>query len=282
MPILVPSNNPLNTPTIDIAQPTAIGGLLPNPTMWASNAPYVQQQLIAVLIDYPGIYDYLPNSEQWIASLKALVEVQTIKIDGLQSNLTVDVDGPPIGNAGEKLNVITKVSRSVSAPVHTWHEVYGLSYTKFWTDHIRLVESDPDLMFPGITAEPLYISAGSPPLTPDMTSFSVLYFEPDPTMTYPTKAWLVTNMQALSNGDLYKGVKEKGGSNSTSELSIEFTALTQIGKGVDIIAANYLKTIKLTDLRPLELQTFTNGIDPNVSAISAGLAEQVSAAVLQG
>lgn len=276
MPVLIPDPN--RTPIVDITT-GGQNGILQSPFQWTSNAPYVRQKIIAVLITAPYLMQYMDAPDFQLAALKSLIELMAIKIDGLQSTVSWDYDGPVVGHAGESFKSVIKAMRTPSAPSHEWPDKYGMAVTRYWTEYGRQIISDPDLQVPGIVASPAYINAGSPPILPDQQTMTVLYIEPDVTLTQVTNAWLCTNMQPLSGGEII-GKREMGGSNETPTVTIEFTALTQIGKAVNILANQYLATLNLTDLRPLELSPYANGIDPNVQAAAAGIAESVSASVL--
>jgi len=278
MPVLIPSNDPLRTPTLDIGT-GGQNGILTSPYQWTSSALYVRQKIMAVLIDAPAAMEFMENPDAQLAALKSLIELLPQTIDGLNSSVTWDYDGPAVGNAGEKFEAVIKASRAASAPSFTWADKYGMALTRYWTEYGRMLISDPDMQVPGIVASTNYVSAGSPPILPEMQSMTVLFFEPDVTMTNVTNAWLCTNMMPKSAGDII-GKREIGGSNETPNFTIEFTALTIIGKAVNILAKNYLSTLKLTDLRPLELYAYTDGVDPTVAQAATGLAEEISNAVM--
>jgi len=281
MPVLIPTQtNPeaLRTPVLDLS----VGGqqgILQNPLQWTSSAPYVRQKIFAILVSAPGLIKFMPNYQQQIAALKSLVELMPQRIDGLASGLTWDYDGPLVGHAGEKFVAPIKGSRAVSAPVFEWSDKYGMAVTRFWTEYGRMLILDPDLGVPGIVAAPAYISAKSPPILPEQQTMTILFVEPDVTMTHVTNAWLVTNMMPLTGGDII-GKREMGMSGEVPTVTIEFTALTQIGKAVNILSQNYLNSLKLQDMRPLELKGYTQAISADIKAVAIGLAAEVSAAVL--
>lgn len=278
MPVFVPSPTDGRTPALDLSM-GGQQGILQNPLQWTSSAPYVRQKTIALLITPPALIKYMPNQANQIAALKSLIELMPQTINGLQSGLTWDYEGPAVGHAGEKMEAPVKASRAVSAPAFEWSDKYGMAITRFWTEYGRQLIMDPDLGFPAISSSSAYVSAGSPPILPDQQAMTVLFVEPDLTMTNVTNAWLSTNMMPRTGGDII-GKREMGGTNEIPTVSIEFTALTMIGKAVNTLALNYLKTLKLADLRPLELQGYAAAIDPSITAVAAGLAASVSAAVL--
>lgn len=278
MPVLPRSSNDIRTPTNDITFGGQNGYLINPQQLILGNTPYVRQQIRAVLITAPGAMAFMENPQYQYTALKSLIELRSQKIDGLKSDITNDFDGFNYGNAGEKLEAVTKSSRAVSTPSHEWAVTYGMAEIRWWAEYSRLLILDPDLQAPGIIYSPAFINAGLPYLA-NMYTFTTLYYEPDPTFTYPTNAWLCTNMQPREVSGII-GKAEKGGGSSIEPLNIEFTSATLIGEGVYNLAKAYMDGINLQNLRPLALQPYVNGIDPNVSAAVIGLASEVDAAVI--
>lgn len=256
----------------------AIGGqqgMMQDPHEWTSSANYVRQRILPVLISGPALLKYMSNPAQQLAALKSLMELMAQKIDGLNSSVTWDYDGPLVGNAGEKFESAIKASRAVSAPAYTWAEKYGMAVTRYWTEYGRQLILDPDLGFPGIVSSPSYKAAGSPPILPEQQSIMMLFIEPDITLTSVTNAWLCSNMQPRSAGDIM-GSREMGMTGEIKEVAIEFTAFTEIGKAVNTLANKYLDSLKLGDLRPLDLDGFLNKPSAEINNAAIKLSEEVT------
>jgi len=267
----------IRTPMIDLA----IGGqngVMLSPHQWVSAANYVRQKLRAVLISAPEGIRFLPDAAHQYAALKSLIELMPQSIDGLTSNVDWTYDGHQVGHAGEKMEAATHATRNVSAPSFTWAEKYGLAIARFWTEYGRMLIMDPDLTHPGIIAQPAYIAAGSPAWLPNMYTMTVLFFEPDVTFTNPTSAWLCTNMQPRTGGEI-TGKMEVNSANDVVTQTIEFTALTLQSSPVIELASQYLRSLKLTDMRPFDLRPYADVIDPEVRAAAEGLASQITNAV---
>lgn len=278
MAILNPSSDPTRAPMTDLS----IGGqngIIQNPYQWTALSNYTRQKLIAVLITAPTGIHYLENSTQLVAALKSLIEIMPTKISGLNSSVTWEYDGQIVGNAGEKMESAIGASRAVSAPAFEWPEKQGMAIARFWTYLGSKLILDPDTRHPGLISEPGYIAANQPTILPEMQAFTVLFIEPDLSLTYPVNAWLSTNMQPRSGGDI-TGVLEMAANVEISTVPIEFTAMTLIGKGVNIMARNYLQSLKLTDIRPLELKPYYDKVDANVDAAASGFANEISIAVM--
>jgi hypothetical protein len=279
MSLLTPSSDTLRVPALDLAE-GGQNGILQSPFQWTSNANYVRSnKLLAVLVQAPGLIKYMNNPEGQLASLKSLIQLLPQSIDGLNSSVTWEYDGPAVGHAGEKFEAAVKATRATSAPNFTWNEKYGQAITRFWTEYGLQIILDPDLGTPGIVSSPAYIAANSPAILPELQAMTVLFIDHDITMTNVVNSWLCTNMMPRSAGEIV-GKREMGSSGEIVQVSVEFTAFTLVGKAVNSLAKNYLNSLKLTDMRPLELKPYFEAISPDVSNVDIGLAEQLSSAVL--
>ena len=246
-------------------------GAMTSPHQWQSNANYVRQQLIAVLVAAPIAMRWVPDQKAQIAALKSLIEVMPKRIEGLNSTVTWEFAETPVGNAGEMFESVINATRERSIPAFAWDDKHGQAVAKFWNTYGHLFMMDPDLSKPGIVASQPYIDAGSPPLLPEHMTFTTLFIEPDETMTNPINAWLCTNMMPKTSGEII-GRREMAAANEVPEVSIEMTALTLTGKAVLRQAKAYLDSLQLTDLRPTELKSFTDGIDTNAQGITPDVA----------
>lgn len=278
-------NTPAESGTLSQAMNLTKGGqngIMPAHHEYNSSAGYVPEPLIAVLVTAPRAVKYLPDPERYVATLKELTEVTAKRIEGLNSTITNEFSEIRVGNAGEVLEQATGSQRARSTPSFTWDERFGQAIVRFWTEHSRLFVMDPDLGKPGIIAESKYIEAGSPPLLPEDLTYSVMYLEPDATLTQVVKAWLCANHQPKSGGELV-GRRELGVAKAIPEVTIEFTALTAIGNAVNVMAKAYLKSLRLEDLRPMDMKLFNENLDkddkgiaPDVAAAKDGYASKIS------
>lgn len=280
MAVLLESVDPLvqgRTRMLDMREGGQNGAMLV-PQEWISNAGYMKQKVIAVLLTAPGAVQYMDNPDVIVASLKALVENMPLSITGLQSGIDWEYNETPVGNAGEQFETVAKANRARSTPSFRWSERYASSIQRFWTELGRLCVMDPDLSFPGIVAKPKYTQAGSPPILPDMQSMCVLFIEPDETMTNVTHCWLCANMMPKSGGEI-NGSREIAGSAEIPEVNIDFTAFTMTGAAVAEQAKAYLASLNLANLRPTELKPFVTGASADVQAAQTGFKQKIDAAV---
>jgi hypothetical protein len=64
-------------------------GIAPQLNQYISNQSYVSRNLICILIEAPLGFKDLPNPEYWIETLRSLVELHAVSIEGLDQTLNV-------------------------------------------------------------------------------------------------------------------------------------------------------------------------------------------------
>lgn len=262
-----------NAPMVDVSLPGAgQQGFMPNYEGYVSNAAYVKRNLIAVLVEAPRGFQDLPNPQKWIDTLKSLIELQSKSIEGLQNTLETEWAENAVGGAGEMQEDIANVTRSRSQPTHVWTEKYGKAINAFLSGWITGLLMDPNTKVPTVMA-----STGSKPsdLLPDYTGATILYFEPDPTHTKIVSAWLSTNRHPKTAGEV-TGRRDLTAAGESVDYSVEFTALTQVGAGVNAFAQSILDSMNLTGVNPNMKQAFVQKLSEDVSASQNGYSEQIN------
>ena len=239
-------------------------GLKRDNANWPSNTIYTKQKLIPVMLRAPGAFRWLPDGEDRVKILRALMETHSKSITGLNSSLTVDVGETPV-NQNEFMQTVTKVTRERSAPVHVFSEVYGKAITTFFKDWIQELLQDPESGHPGIAGRAEYIAAGSPPLLADMISMSMLYYEPNPERSaIQGEAYMTVNMFPLGITD--EAQRVIGEANELLDVEISFSALTSVGEAVKIFAANHLAALNKEGVAVNALALAEAEIAPDVQA----------------
>src|SRR5690606_4997197 len=84
-------------------------GYTPDYAALVSSAPYVKRNLVARLIEAPRGFNLLPNGQDYINILKALIELHPRTIEGIQSGLTADFASVPVGGGGEEQEIVSNV-----------------------------------------------------------------------------------------------------------------------------------------------------------------------------
>lgn len=254
-------------------------GLTRAPHQWVSGHSHVRQKLFATLISAPSGYQWMEDTEKRIATLKALIEVLPLTIEGLTSTITWEFSETPVGNSGEMHETVIDAKRARSVPSFTWSEKAGEAIAKFFTENGILLQMDPETGYPGIISAPKYIEAGSPTILGEHQSMMVLYYEADATLTNITNAWLVSNQMMKSGGEIL-GKREIAGAGEVPTVSIEFTGMTLSNSHVVKMAKEHLATLKLEDLRPDDLKPYTSEISADVKAATSGLASKITDSVV--
>lgn len=247
-------------------------GYTPDLTQWVSNQSYVRRNLICVLIEAPTGFGLLPNPEYWVGTLRALVELHALSITGLNGGLKVEVaDTSPVGGAGEMHQDFTNVTRDRSTPVFRWNEKYGMPIFNFLQGWIS------GLMMDANSKVATVATTGSRPadMLADVYSATMLFIEPDTTHTKVVKSWLCTNMWPHGTGD-FTGQRELQQAGEPVNIDVEFSAISQVGIGVDAFAQTILDSMSITGANPHNRPAFANAISADVAATTTGYKENIS------
>lgn len=239
---------------------------------YVSNSSYVKRNLVAVLIEAPTGFQLLQDSAYWVETLKALVELHPKSIEGLQSTLTVEHIENAVGGSGEMQQDVSNVTRARSTPTFTWNEKYGKPISTFLNGWVTNLIMDP------ITKYPAVVSNGTVELSdllPDFNGMTVLFFEPDPTFTKITEAWLCTNMRPNGTVAEITGRRDLTAAGEGADYSVEFTALTQVGEGVRKFAETILNNMVKEGLNPNQSNAFIENIHADVDTDSNGYSNQL-------
>jgi len=261
---------------VDVSQrESGQNGFTPSLNGYVSNAAYIRKNLIAVLVEAPSGFQYLPNPDLWVATLKSMIELHPNSIEGLNSTLTVENAEEAVGGAGEMQETATNVTRERSEPVFNWTEKYGGVFKAMLKGWIVNLIMDPNTKVPNIMT-----SNGEVPteLLPDFSSMTVMFIEPDPTFKRVVHAWLSTNMRPKTSGEII-GSRDLRAAGEIQELSVAFTALTQEGDGVNKLAQTYLDEMTLGGLNPSEIPAMVQEIQQDVLKADSGLQDQANAMV---
>lgn len=257
-------------PMVNLAQGGQFG-FQTNIPAYISNTAYVRRNMIVKVLEGPRGFQDLPEPALWYAALKTLIELEPKSVEGLQMGLTVSVAETAFGGAGEMQEDPTNVERQRSNPSFSYTERYGRSINLFFSQWITELIMDPTTKFPGV------VTRGKRPadLLPDYYSMTVLFIETDPTGLYVDKAWLCTNMYPKSDGPV-EGRRDQTSAGSTVEMSIEFTALSQVGIGVNQLAQRFLNEMTLTGNSPNVRPAFIDKVSSDILASSNGYAERIA------
>lgn len=248
-------------------------GYSPDLTEWVSNQAYVRRNLICLLVEPPKGFQYLPNPEQWVATLRSLVELHPISIDGLNAGLDVETTETPVGGAGQMHEDFVDVKETRSQPTFKWNEKYGMpvaSFLRGWITHLMM---DPATKFANIAT-----NSGARPtdMLADMYAMTCAFIEPDPTHTKVVKSWLVTNMWPKGTGEI-SGRRDLTAQGESVTYDVQFTGISQFGLGVDAFSQRLLDGINITGANPYNRNAFVDKISAEVLATRKGYENNVEA-----
>lgn len=247
-------------------------GYAPDLTEWVSNQAYVKKNLICVLVEAPRGFQYLPNPAAWIGTLRSLVELHALSIEGLNAGLEVEVTETPVGGAGQVHEDFTDVKETRSQPVFKFSEKYGMPVANFLRGWITNLMMDPYTKVASVAA----LSGQKPTdMLADQYSATMLFIEPDPLHSKVVKSWLGTNMYPKGTGEI-TGRRDLTTAAEATTYDINFTGIFQFGLGVDAFAQKVLDGMSLVGANPYNRAAFINDISADVAAMKKGYGNNIS------
>ena len=236
-------------------------GWSPNLVEWQSNQAYVSRPLHCILLEAPRMFKVMPDSDKWIASLKALFEMHAYAIEGFNAELKVETDTHDVGGGGEKQHEVVNVTRETSTPKFTFIEKYGRPIQTLLDYWIRYGLMDPETKFALLGTMG---SSDVKDMLADWYSATCLFIVPDPLHKTVDKAWLTTNMFPTSTGQI-TGKRDLKSGQELLTLDIEFPGISQYGLGVNAFAQTILDKINTTNADPFMRPAFATGISADVA-----------------
>ena len=260
-----------NAPMVDLQNGGQMG-FSPDLASWVSNQAYVRRNLICLLVEAPKGFNLLPDPASWIATLRSLVELHPLSIDGLNAGLEVEFASNPVGGGGQMHEDFTDVKETQSSPVFRWGEKYGMPVASFFRGWITNLVMDPNSKVANVAT----LATKPTDLLSDQTAATMIFIEPDPTFTKVVKSWLVTNMMPKGTGEIV-GRRDLTQAADATTYDITFTGIAQFGVGVDAFAQTLLSAISLTGANPQNRPAFVNAITADILATKSSYANNVTA-----
>lgn len=247
-------------------------GWAPDLTQWVNNQAYVRRNLICILLEAPGFFQYMPDPDKWVQSLKALVELHPKTIDGLKAGLEVDTDEHAVGGAGEMQQEFVNVKRERSNVTFSFTEKYGMPIQTLLYNWITYGMMDPDTKYALVST----LANGQPTdMLADMYSMTCLFFEPDPTHKKVVKSWITTNLFPKGTGEI-EGKRDQAGTAELLDLSIEFGGISQFSLGGNIMAQRILDSMNLVNANPYLRPGFVQEPSSYVKTATDGYADGIA------
>ena len=213
------------------------------------NQSYLRKDLIAIVLDTPKVFDYLPNPDNWRKAIKAFFEVHAKTIDGIDSSLTVDTNEKETGLSGGKFKEPTNVTRADTNVSIGITEKYGIPFEILLDVWIRYGIMDPDTKSPLATTLPGMEDVNI--YSPEFWTCTVLFIEPDVLLRKATHGWFVGNLFPTSNPDIV-GKKDKTAGRELKDMTVEMggLAIPSTNKRVMDLANTVLDSLKLYTRTP--------------------------------
>ena len=196
---------------------------------WISNQAHVSKNVIAVVLQAPKFFDYMPNSSQYVSAFKAMFELHAKTITGLNRTLTVTHAEHDLGGTLEKQEEVVNVNRERTVLATTHQEKLGRPFQKLLEAWIRYGMMDPDTKTPLIATlarDGKLPKAFDPKFyTAEFYTATVLFIETDITNRHVEDAYICTNVMPKGTGE-WIAKKDMAADGELSELSIEWTSIT--------------------------------------------------------
>lgn len=234
---------------------------------WMHEQQYLRNDLIPVVLSVPKGFELLPNADQWKQAVKAMLEVHAKTIDGLDSSLTVDKVDKDLGLSGAKFSEVANVTRASSTVSITVEERYGTPFEILLDVWIRVLLRDPDLKAPLITR--IADASALPKVwSPEWTTMSAIFIEPDILLRKPIRAFLVSNMFPSANADIV-GKKDKSAGREGKVMTIELGgwSIPSTNNRVMKLANDILTKLKLYELDPDQILLPITEIDTSLAEV---------------
>ena len=252
-------------------------GIATNLAAYVQNSAYVPRNMKCVMMEAPRALTFLPEGQSYVEAFKALFEIGAKSIEGIRQSITVEYVENAIGAAGEMQHDIAKVKREPSVPVFTFTEKYGKTIQRLFNSYIFNVIADPENNVPAITS---YDADGPLDLLPDMTAFTMMFYETDPLDRTVVEASLITNMMPKGSGP-NEMRRDIPGTPSSVDYSIEFTGIQQVGAGVVAVAQAMQDAMRLTNVNPMRRSAWLQSISADVAAANTGIANNIQTVASQ-
>lgn len=232
---------------------------------WVSNQAYIRKNLVCVLVQYPKAFDLLTDKEQYVGTLRSLVELHAKSIGGLTATLEVETAETAVGGAGQMHEHVVDVKEARSQISFGWDEKYGMPIERFLRNWITMFLMDPASKIAGVST----LTNGPTDMLADQYAATMLFFEPDPSHKSVVKAWLCCNMFPKSSGENVGRRELTAGSEITS-YDVQFANIAQYGVGVTAFAQRILDSLNQVGANPQFRPAFIDAIDPVVLARKKG------------
>lgn len=244
-------------------------GALPDHSTWVNNAPYVQQHAVFRLLRAPSAFALMGNAGNiYREYLKTLLEIKAKRFEGLKLNVDVSYDERELDGSGNKMHTPSDAKREESELSITWDELDGMPISHFWKDVNSLLLVDPMTKKPRLSS-----MIDLPDMLPERRSWAGLAYETDTTNRFVTKAILIDNCMAKSNGGEMELKMDKNSEMEPKEVTIAFTGFTLDGPNITQAAQELHDEISRTLIDPHRSRSYIEGVEANIASIAKGYKE---------
>ena len=244
-------------------------GQRPDYNSWTSNQPYVRRNGIFILLEAPLMFNFLVDSNKYIESLTAMFELHSRTITGLSKTKNVATDSVPMGGGGEVLEVVTNVTVEPTALQIAYNELRGSPIRRMHDVWIEMAgmhheTKNPTIMFSKEKIKSIADRKGVT-MTPEWSSASGIFIEPDPSGMACEDAWIIGNIFPKGSGTV-EGAKDITADMPIIQHDISYTGFSDISPNASLIGQALLDSINNKMISPDDRKSFIKEIMPDVKA----------------
>lgn len=247
---------------------------------WVSSAPHVTNQVIAIPLYAPKLFDKLGEiglvSQDTVRGLKKIwadvFSVHCKSISGLNSTLNMETAEIQMGPSNSLfLEEDTKVTRERSSITYGFDDRIGKSIGKFLEFMILNTAGHEHTQSPIISHfRKFRENMKEEAWTPDFKSGTILYVELDPINTHVQDAWLAGN---LRNKRAYtrEGKRDITAGRELLQYDVEMTSFVEVGDYINVYAQHIVDRMKIFDKNPeTDMKVWVNNDEANAMMTQPG------------
>jgi len=264
-------NRPTNRPMIDLSYGGQQGympqlaGIDGDVTFdeWISNAAYVQNQTIPIVLRTPEFFNLLDPvlGKRLRKYYIDLFTVHPMTIQGIDATVTLETDEHNIGAGGQFQEEFVKATRGRGTPTFEFQEKLGKPVNRFLDFLIRYCVMDPDTQSALLGTVPEIRKNFKGNLaTPDYNTGTILFVELDSLNINVIDAFLYTNFAPKTAGEV-TAKKDLTASKELKRYSVECTGICETNDSVRDYAQSIVDNMTIFTKNPDTAPIFVNHTD---------------------
>lgn len=248
-------------------------GHIPNYNVWAGNTPAISNPVVGRVLTSPRFFNDMPEPASWHGAWKAFIERHARTVNGLDATLTVENADMAYGRDGNVFEMPTKVSLAKSNVSVGITDLYCLPHLAFTRGWINYGIKNPQTQYADIIT--LKENFRPSDMLADYMAGSICWYEPDPTYSYPLKAWIHLNARPNESMPVKGEADNTGGAGSLSEADIPFTGIYIYGGAAFRLAKKLMDSSPMFGTSPLVAPYLIDEVSADLDAALTGASDDL-------